>query len=64
MQTLKELEKKLAELNKKIDKATASRMGLQFGSSRARVTTANARLFTLLEARQRVWDEMEKENKK
>jgi hypothetical protein len=56
------LSKRLAIIEKKIEKASAARMALPFGSSRARVTTANARLNALLEARQRLWDEQEKVN--
>jgi len=62
--TLDALLKQEAELNKKIDKATSARMALPIGSSRARVTTYNARLFTLLESRQRVWDRIKQENEK
>ena len=51
--------KRLAVIEKKIEKASASRMSLPFGSSRARVTTANARLCKLLEERQRLWDEQD-----
>lgn len=56
---VKELEKRLSEIEKKIERATAARMALPFGSSRAKVTTANARLNSYLEARQRIWDEIE-----
>lgn len=51
--------RRLAVIEKKIEKASASRMALPFGSSRARVTTANARLNKLLEERQRLWDKQE-----
>ena len=60
MINVESLKKKEAELEAKIIKATAARMALPFGSSRARVTTCNARLNTLLEARQRVWEELER----
>jgi len=53
------MNRRLDELEKKIVKASAARMALPFGSSRARVTTANARLNKLLEERQRLWDKQE-----
>ena len=54
MSEIKELEKRLAECTKKAEKSCAYRASLPVGSSRARVTTANARWITWSQARDKV----------
>lgn len=53
MTELEQARKKLAQAEKKVEKASTARFNLQPGSTRARVTTANARLNVACEARDR-----------
>lgn len=48
--------KNLSDCEKKLAKASKARFELELGASRARVTTANARLNALCEARDRYAD--------
>jgi hypothetical protein len=50
MQEIKDATKELRRAKKAMERASAARMALPPGSSRARVTTANARLNTYCEA--------------
>ncbi len=63
MTEIKELEKRLAECTKKAEKACAYRASLPIGSSRARVTTANARWATWAEARDKAEAKLEEAKK-
>jgi hypothetical protein len=57
--TVRELERELARLEKQSARFAAARAALPPGSSRARVTTANARWARVAEARERVSRELE-----
>jgi hypothetical protein len=57
--TVRQLERELARLEAKSARLAAARHTLSRGSSRARVTTANARWATAAEARDRVARELE-----
>ena len=63
MSEIKELEKRLAEYTKKAEKAFAYRASLPIGSSRAKVTTANARWITWSQARDKAEAKLEEEKK-
>ena len=60
MTELERLKKELAKAQAKSMKAAAARHALPPGSSRARVTTANARWASAAEARDRIQEQIER----
>lgn len=63
-QKLYELAKLLNEVAKKAEKASQARFNLPHGSSRAKVTTANARWMVYAESRENYVTELKQELKK
>jgi len=56
-----ELSKQLVQAQRDVEKASARRRDLPAGSSRAKVTTANARWSTAAEERDRIWGALRSE---
>ena len=53
------LAKEMKRAERDVTRTSEARRRLPIGSTRARVTTANARWASACEERQRLWDEME-----
>ncbi|EHQ63651.1 hypothetical protein PDENDC454_04269 [Paenibacillus dendritiformis C454] len=60
MNQIAKLERQLAAAEKRTEKAAAARRSLGPGSTRARITTANARWAAAAEERDRIYEQLQK----
>lgn len=59
MNEIKRFEKELAKAERALEKASKARAGMPPGSTRARITTANARWSSAAEHKKRIQDKLD-----